>query len=205
MVTSPADDGGSGVRRRLLAGVVATVGARGYREVAVADVLAASGCARRSFYTHFNDLEAALHEAHRRATDELCELVTDAWARGSTAGLEAGLAAVLRRLTAYARDEPTNARFWLLEAPAAGGPEIWRQRERLAERLTAFARAALAERDGGAAHPAALAELFAAGVLATLRDRLAAGDPLALERVADEGLRLLDRLAPERAHVPAAA
>lgn len=206
MVTSSADDGRSGVRRRLLAGVVAAVGTDGYRAVAVADVLAASGCARRTFYAHFADLEASLHEAHRSTTDEVAELATEAWVSGSSAGLEEGLEAVVRRLAALAAEQPVVARFWLLEAPAAGGPAIWSQQQRFVERLAAFARPVIARTADDAGREATvLAELFAGAVMAALRERLARGDDAGLDRLPADAVRLLASLAPAAGAVAVAA
>lgn len=202
MLAGSADGRPDDARDRLLAGVVDAVGGEGYRAVAVADVLRVSGCARRTFYTHFANLEAAMLAAHDAAARHASELATDAWVGGSADGLGDGLEAVLERIVRLTRDEPLLARFLVVEAPVAGGPAVWRQQDRFVDRLAAFVRPLLAR---AGRESSLLPEIFAGAVVATLRRRLAAGDHDGVERLPRDAMGLLARFSTAGAGVAVAA
>jgi AcrR family transcriptional regulator len=58
-------------RERLLAAVVRVSAARGYRDASVADILAAAGVGRESFYRHFKDKEGCFLAANDALVEEL--------------------------------------------------------------------------------------------------------------------------------------
>lgn len=108
-------------RERLLDAAARVTAARGYNETTVADILAAAGVGRESFYELFEDRRACVLAAHQALLDDLVEQVEIAYA-GPGDWIERGTAALTVLLEWFAAD-PALGRFLLIE-PAAVGPEF---------------------------------------------------------------------------------
>jgi AcrR family transcriptional regulator len=110
-------------RARLLEAAIDAVAARGYVGTAVADIIARAGVSRRTFYELYEDRDACVAEAFEVATEGLVTRVQSA---------DNPLRAYLKALA----EEPTFARFFLLEAVAAG-PDVLAAREQAHDALAA--------------------------------------------------------------------
>jgi len=110
-------------RARLLAGAIEAVAARGYVGTAVADIIARARVSRRTFYELYEDRDACVAEAYEVATEGLVTRVQSA---------RDPLSDYLKALA----EEPAFARFFLLEAVAAG-PDVLAAREHAHEALAA--------------------------------------------------------------------
>ena len=116
-------------RERLLRAVIAAVGKTGFRNVTVADVVRGARVSRAAFYAHFADKEDCFLAATRQGGLLMADRVVTASRRlpagaNPEAALRAGIAAYLGFLT----EEPTFARAFFIEMPAAG-PKAARQSE----------------------------------------------------------------------------
>lgn len=76
-----------GQRRRVLSGLAASVGERGFASTTVADVVAAASISRTTFYAHFEDKEAAFVALYEAGSDLVLDVIEevdrDARARGA--------------------------------------------------------------------------------------------------------------------------
>jgi AcrR family transcriptional regulator len=132
-------------RGRMLAAMAATVGSKGYGAVAVADVIAAAGVSRKTFYEHFDNKEECFLAAYDAGVELMLDAIDSAIAAAAPAGplaiARAGTARYLEMLAA----NPAFARTFLIEVLAAG-PEALRRRtgvhQRFADQLATIHRAA---------------------------------------------------------------
>ncbi|MFT3863554.1 MAG: TetR/AcrR family transcriptional regulator [Solirubrobacterales bacterium] len=108
-------------RERLLAATAQVTARRGYEATTVADILAAAGVGRESFYELFEDRRDCVLAAHQVLLDDLIEKVRAAYERPGewVARCRATLAALLDWFAA----DPLAGRFLLVEL-AAVGPEF---------------------------------------------------------------------------------
>jgi len=125
-------------RNRLIAAALEVFTARGYAEGSVAEVIAAAGVSRKTYYAHFTDKEGSL-----LATGD----VVVAWLTGQAThavrdvdGWARAVVAVVRSLTALLGEDPRLARLLTVELLRAGAPARARH-EALIERLAAGLRA----------------------------------------------------------------
>lgn len=77
-----------GQRRRVLAGLAAALGERGFAATTIADVVAAASISRSTFYAHFEDKEAAFVALYEAGADLVLGVIeqVDAEARAAGAG-----------------------------------------------------------------------------------------------------------------------
>lgn len=124
-------------RERLIAGSIAAVAERGFRETTVTEISAAAGVSRRTFYTYFQTKEECflatfdLLEEHLFAAISAAAPARSSW----TERVRARIAALLGLL----EENPDLVRFAVVAPPAAGGTVTERNRlllERLVEALT---------------------------------------------------------------------
>jgi AcrR family transcriptional regulator len=105
-------------RERLLAAVVQATAEHGYQATSVADILAAAGVGRESFYKHFNDKEACFFAANDLLLAALEERVGEAyrqpgeWPERVQRSLEVALE--------WLATDPDVARVLLIEVGAVG-------------------------------------------------------------------------------------
>jgi AcrR family transcriptional regulator len=122
-------------RERLLVGMADAVAAKGYANVAVADVIERAGVSRRSFYEHFANKEECFLAAYDAGVDALLAAIEEAEdAAGSEllARARAGTETYLQVLA----DNPAFARTYLIEVLGAGA-EALRRRDAVHERFAA--------------------------------------------------------------------
>jgi AcrR family transcriptional regulator len=114
-------------RERLIAGFSRAASAKGYGATTIADVVAAAGVSKRTFYEHFADLQDCFLAAYDAFADQVIAVVAHAveesqgsWRERIAAGLDAYLNALAH--------EPTVTRVFLLEILGAGGAALSRRR-----------------------------------------------------------------------------
>jgi AcrR family transcriptional regulator len=124
-------------RDRLLRSVIAAVGRTGFRNVTVADIVRGARVSRAAFYAHFADKEDCFLAATRQGGLLMADRVATASRRlPADASPEAALRASIAAYLGFLAEEPTFARAFYIEMPAAG-PRAARQIE---AGLHAFAR-----------------------------------------------------------------
>lgn len=177
-------------RERLIAGSIAAVSERGFRETTVTEISAAAGVSRRTFYAYFQTKEECflatfdLLEEHLFAAVAAAATGDESW----TAQVRARVAALLGLLG----ENPDLVRFALVAPPAAGGAVMERSR-RLLEQL-AEALAAGAPEGRGYSTPTEVEREAIAGALAAVLAARVEGEEEQLADAAPELVELL--LAP---------
>jgi AcrR family transcriptional regulator len=114
-------DVASSQRERLVAATARVTAEHGYEATTVADILAASGVGRESFYEIFNDRLDCVLAAHQTLLDDLIDKVAAAYA-GDGEWVERCRTTLAALLDWFAADPPAG-RFLLVEV-AAVGPEF---------------------------------------------------------------------------------
>ncbi len=116
-------------RERLLRAVIAAVGRTGFGSVTVADIVRGARVSRAAFYAHFADKEDCFLAATRQGGLLMADRVVTASRRQPAgASAEATLRASLAAYLGFLAEEPTFARAFFIEMPAAG-PRATRQIE----------------------------------------------------------------------------
>ncbi|HWI74588.1 MAG TPA: TetR/AcrR family transcriptional regulator [Baekduia sp.] len=122
-------------RERLLVAMADACAAKGYANVAVADVIERAGVSRRSFYEHFSNKEECFLAAYDAGVAGLLDTIAEA---EEAARAEGGLLAAARAATeVYLQvlaDNPAFARTFLIEVLGAG-PEALARRDAVHERF----------------------------------------------------------------------
>ena len=119
-------------RERLIAGSIAAVAERGFRDTTVTEISAAAGVSRRTFYSYFQTKEECflatfdLLEEHLFAAISAAPASRQSWIQQVRARIAA--------LLALLEENPDLVRFAVVAPPAAGGPVTERNRG-LLERL----------------------------------------------------------------------
>lgn len=105
-------------RQDILAAMIRVVGAKGYKETAVADVIATAETSRATFYKYFEDKHDCFLAAYELLVDQvLGEVVANCDGEASwTARMTTGLTTIVDRFA----DEPELARTAVVEVAAAG-------------------------------------------------------------------------------------
>jgi len=121
-------------RERLIAGSIAAVAERGFREATVTDISAAAGVSRRTFYSYFQTKEECFLATFELLEETLFAAISAAAQprQSWTEGVRARIAALLGLL----EENPDLVRFAVIAPPAAGGSVTERNRD-LLERLVA--------------------------------------------------------------------
>jgi AcrR family transcriptional regulator len=135
-------------RERLLVAMADATAAKGYANVAVADVIERAGVSRRSFYEQFSNKEECFLAAYDAGVDGMLEEISEAEAAvaASAGGLLAGARAGTEVYLQLLADNPAFARTFLIEVLGAGPAALARRdavHERFARRM-AEAHAAMA-------------------------------------------------------------
>jgi len=115
------DDVTRSQRERLIAATARVTAERGYEATSVADILAASGVGRESFYELFGDRRECVLVAHQAMLDDLIAKVGAAYA-GEGEWVDRCRTTLAALLDWFASD-PAAGRFLLVEV-AAVGPEF---------------------------------------------------------------------------------
>ena len=161
-------------RLAILAAMLAACGEKGYRRVAVQDVIERYEGNRVQFYRHFSSKADCYAAAYEEEIERLHDRVRDVAAAegGWLPGLRAGLA----ELAAFAEEQPLVARGLLVEVHVAGGPAL-RRRAEVHERVVAAIDGGRAENGARPSPPPITAQFMAGAIESTLTGALAAGDP----------------------------
>jgi AcrR family transcriptional regulator len=171
-------------RDRILGAMLETCGEKGYRRVAVQDVIDRYEGNRVQFYRHFTskaDCYAAAHEAEVERLRERVAAVALA-----ESGWRLQLRAGLDELARFAEESPLLARGLLVEVHVAAGPALAKRAEIHEQAVKAI--------DGGrgedtrvdGAPPPITAQFMAGAVESTLTGALAAGEPQAFAAAVPE-------------------
>src|SRR5215471_10412257 len=114
-------------RRRLLDGMAAAIGERGFRESTVADVVRHARTSRRTFYEHFASRQdcfiALLLEANASMVRQILAAVD------RHAPWEAQVRQAIEAWIAAAQSEPAITLSWIREVPSLGDAARQLQRE----------------------------------------------------------------------------
>jgi AcrR family transcriptional regulator len=115
-------------RQRLLYGVTAAVAGKGYGPTTIADVTAAAGVSKKTFYEHFADKLSCFLAAYDHGSAAMLRAVNDASRDASAAGAVEQLRHGNRAYLAFLVDEEPYARMFFLEMLAAGPEAVARAR-----------------------------------------------------------------------------
>jgi len=160
----------TGKRERILEGMLAAVGTRGYEATSVQDVIAEVGLYRQAFYDSF----AGKEDCYLQAIEAGCawiELAMREAAEGERETWRGQLRGALSGLLAFLDEDPAVGKALLVEVYAAG-PRAVEKRTEVIERAVAMVD--LAREEGESTAPAISAEAVVAGILAVLHTRLSA-------------------------------
>jgi AcrR family transcriptional regulator len=163
--------------------MLATCGEKGYRRVAVQDVIEAYGGNRVQFYRLYSSKADCYAAAHDDEIERLQARVVGAaaaegaWRRALRAGLD--------EIAAFAEERPLVARGLLVEVHVAGGPALRRHAE-VRGRFTAAIDAGRREAGARPSPPPITAQFMAGAVESTLSAALAAGEPAAFAAAVPE-------------------
>ncbi|OLT38272.1 hypothetical protein BJF79_27420 [Actinomadura sp. CNU-125] len=155
-------------RGRLIDALVEVVSARGYPQATISGVAGAAGVTKKTFYEHFDCLDACFLAAYRRGMDILYRRMTAA--RESAPSWPDGVHAALGTMLALLAREPRFARAALIEANAAG-PSVRLARLDDLARFRAFFAA-----PGVPPVPDAVADAIVGGIVSAVRVKIETGD-----------------------------
>ncbi len=141
-----------GQRRRVLAGLAASVGERGYAATTIADIVAAAGVSRTTFYAHFEDKEAAFVALYEAGAELVLGVIAevDEQARRDGAGWQERLEVVSAAYFRTLAQGGEVTRSLLTEIAGLGERARTARRQVLDRYVELFAELA---RDVAAAHP----------------------------------------------------
>jgi AcrR family transcriptional regulator len=170
-------------RRQILEAMLAATGEKGYRRVAVQDVIDRYGGNRVQFYRHFSSKAECYAAAYDEEIERLEARVAGAAAAES--GWRLGLRAGLEEVARAAEERPLVARGLLVEVHVAGGPAL-RRRAELQDHVVAALDGARREAGRRPAPPPITARFLAGAVESTLAGALTAGEPQAFAAAVPE-------------------
>ena len=122
-------------RTRIILATAQATMVKGYADTTVADIVAAAGVAKESFYKHFTDKQHAFLEAQQQFTQDILDLCVasyfaeESWPRR--------VWSALRTLLSLIASNPAIAHLRLVECYAAG-PEAVRRAEEITRSFTIF-------------------------------------------------------------------
>lgn len=174
-------------RERLIAGTIAAVAERGYRDTTVTHISAAAGVSRRTFYGYFATKEECFHATFGVLEEHLFAALTGAGE--ADAGWPSQVRARVAVMLAFLAGNPDLVRFALIAPPAAGGEMLERNREFL-ERLVDLLTAGSPEGRGYSVATPAERETVAGALTAVLASKVEAGAGERLTEVAPELVEL---------------
>jgi AcrR family transcriptional regulator len=163
-----------GQRLRLALAMIDAVGADGYRETRVADVIARAGVSRKTFYELFDNKQDCLLFTYDAVSNEAIRRIELAY-RTST-GWPGRVEAAIEALLSSALENPGALRLSLLEIPAVGPAGIER-REGVLLRFEAFIRDALELAPGEGSLSEMTLKAIVGGFSRVLYRRVLRGEP----------------------------
>jgi len=116
------DDASSAFRDRLLDGLTASIGERGYRDTTVADIVRHARTSKRTFYEQFASKEECLIEVLRRNNENLIANIRAATDPEADWQEQIGQASVA--YVDHIASRPAITLSWIREAPALGAKAL---------------------------------------------------------------------------------
>lgn len=107
-------------RERIIEGFIALVAARGYREISLEAVLAATGADEETFHRHFEDEDACFQAAWRYVSDRYMPNALAAYQ--SASGWREQMRAVGHAILTYLTEHPDHGRILFVEGPTPREP-----------------------------------------------------------------------------------
>ena len=193
-------------RERLLVAMADATAAKGYANMAVADVIERAGVSRRSFYEHFANKEECFLAAYDAGVEGMLDAIAEAeqeatGGHGGPVGLLAGARAGTEVYLQVLADNPAFARTFLIEVLGAGAAALERRdavHDRFAQWLGQAHAAIVASIDPSGATPVPPPYIYRAAVGAIhelvihrLLEDGAAALPGLLDSILEVELRLL--------------
>ena len=161
---------------KILEAMLETCGEKGFRSVAVRDVLARYGGNRVQFYRHFASKADCYAAAYEFGADRLCERILGAATAAPSWRL--GLRRALGELACFVEENPLSAKGLLIEVHVAGGPALQKRTE-VIERLTHAIDGARRETESRHSPPPVTAEFMIGAIESTVINALVTGEPQA--------------------------
>jgi AcrR family transcriptional regulator len=171
------------IHARILDAMLATCGDKGYRRVAVQDVIDRYEGNRVQFYRHFASKADCYEAAYEHGVERLVERIFEA--AKAAAGWRLGLRAGLGELACFAEESPLVARGLLVEVHVAGGPALLKRSE-VCERLAHAIDGARREAGAGSSPPPITAQFMVGAIESTVVGALAAREPQAFTAAVPE-------------------
>lgn len=167
----------------ILEAILEACGEKGFRQVAVQDVIDRYGGNRVQFYRHFNSKADCYAAAYDAGIGRLADRVLGV--AKAEKSWRPGLRAALDELARFAGQGPVLTRGLLVEVHVAGGPSLRRRAEvwkRFARAIDGGRREAGSDRSP----PAITAQFMVGAIESTLSDALIAGEPQAFAAAVPE-------------------
>lgn len=176
-------------RERVLSAAVGVFAERGYRSTTVDDLVDGAQIGVGSFYSQFGGKEECFLQLYDRIVAEARERIGAAAGEGApwASRVEAGL----RELLSMAAAEPDRARIVIVEAKTAGRAAERRYADTAAELAALIREGRPAGGAAGDGPPPSFEDAAVAGLAWVLHQRLAAGEPIVVERLLPEMETLL--------------
>ncbi|HUA10401.1 MAG TPA: TetR/AcrR family transcriptional regulator [Solirubrobacteraceae bacterium] len=172
--------GSTNQRDRLIAAIVAAVGANGYGQARVGDIAKRAGVSRATFYELFNDKQDCFVAAHLEYAPQLRREVQGA----IDANAAQPVSAAIGSLVAFAAREPDKFAFLTHHAMLAG-PAAGAQRDALFEQLERLLGRATAETPPDRPVPAVPVAMLLSGSVWTLNVRIRRGESFTAQLAAE--------------------
>jgi AcrR family transcriptional regulator len=181
-------------RARLMHAMAEAVAAKGYANITVADVVAAAGASRRTFYEQFSDKEECFLETYEQGAQAVAEEVLAIFSLVDIADWRGRVRAGLEAFSEVLAAEPAVARTLMVDALGAG-PQAVELRRRMMEGFAVlFTPAAPEELPEGAEEPPRAKPEFVRAVVGAIAE-------LVQDQILTEGAETLPALAPTLAEI----
>ncbi|TDD80967.1 TetR/AcrR family transcriptional regulator [Actinomadura darangshiensis] len=155
-------------RERLIDAFVHVVSDHGFAHTTISRVTEGAGVTKKTFYTHFADLDECFLAAYQRGMDILIRRMTEAYEAAPS--WPDGIHAALRTLLAALAREPKFARASLVEVNAAG-PQV---RQSRIDNLTRFR--AFFDDSSLAPVPVAVVDAIVGGIYSAIHVQMETGE-----------------------------
>jgi AcrR family transcriptional regulator len=165
------------------------VAERGYANVTVADVVAAGGVSRRTFYEHFAGKEECFLETYEQGSRAVAEEVAAVFALVDIADWRGRVRTGLEAFTEVLAAEPAVARTLMVDALGAGPHAVELRRRAMEGFAVLFTPAAPEALPEGAEEPPRARPEFVRGLVGAIAE-------LVQEQILTEGAETLPSLAP---------
>jgi AcrR family transcriptional regulator len=160
-------------RDRLTAGIIAVVAEHGYHDATVAQICAAAGVSRRTFYSYFSSKEECYLQAFDLIGEHLTEALAEAGSDGD--GWPGRVRARLEAMLAIFAANPDLVRFTLI-APLRAGGDIAAHQGVALERILAALTAGISDGKEAARPSPAIEQAVMGGMAGVVKRKVEAGE-----------------------------